>query len=502
MPGSHINDAQMRLFMTYTKTHRVETASAKAGFSTSTGYRILRDPRLPSQKKAVRGRRRPDPLAEFYESDVVPMLEASPGLRAVSIFRELDKLYPGKIDKSLRRTLERRVRRWKAEFGPDDKEVMFRQTKEAGHFGFSDFTSMNKFGVTIAGEKLDHKLYHFRLPWSGFTYVQLVCGGESFTALAEGLQNALWSLGGAPREHRTDSLSAAFKNLSSNEEEDQTARYRSLCKDYRMTPSRNNPGKAHENGAIEAPHRHLKQEFADALALRRSRDFASLDEYRAFIATLAGQINARKKTAIDAERKTLQELPERRSTDYDEASVKVSSSSGFTLRRVFYTAPSRLIGMRLTIRIYDDRLEVFLGDSPMFECPRKPAKHKAGRAHVVNYRHVISSLKTKPGALLRLVYRDEIFPRDAYRLCFERAQEQCDDRRACRLAVELLALAHEENCEAALAAEIERHLDAGSLPDITALRARFTRRSRSFPEVNVMSGKLAGYGNLLTGGPS
>jgi hypothetical protein len=67
---------------------------------------------------------------------------------------------------------------------------------------------MGHAGVTIAGVLLDHRLYHFRLAYSGFEHAHVVLGGESFVVLAEGLQNALWALGGAPREHRTDSLSA------------------------------------------------------------------------------------------------------------------------------------------------------------------------------------------------------------------------------------------------------------------------------------------------------
>ena len=91
--------------------------------------------------------------------------------------------------------------------------MIFRQVHEPGRLGLSDFTDMSALGVTIAGVALDHRLYHFRLAFSGFEHAHVVLGGESFVALAEGLQNALWALGGAPREHRSDSLSAAFRNL-------------------------------------------------------------------------------------------------------------------------------------------------------------------------------------------------------------------------------------------------------------------------------------------------
>jgi hypothetical protein len=80
----------------------------------------------------------------------------------------------------------------------------------------SDFTDMGDHGISIAGVPLDHRLYHFRLAFSGWEHVHVVLGGESFVALAEGLQNALWALGRAPLQHRSDSLSAAFCNLDAD----------------------------------------------------------------------------------------------------------------------------------------------------------------------------------------------------------------------------------------------------------------------------------------------
>ena len=134
--------------------------------------------------------------------------------------------------------------------------------------GLSDFTDMGDVGITVARAPLEHRLYHFRLAYSGFEHAHVVLGGESFVALAEGMQNALWSLGGAPREHRTDSLSAAFRNLDLEAQKDLTARYEDLCGHYRMTPTRNTGGLAHENGSIEGPHGHLKRAIEDALLMR------------------------------------------------------------------------------------------------------------------------------------------------------------------------------------------------------------------------------------------
>ncbi len=172
-------------------------------------------------------------------------------------------------------------------------------------------------------------------------------GGESFTALACGLQNALWALGGAPAEHRSDSLSAAFRNLDRDTAQDQTRRYEALCSHYGMQATRNNPGIAHENGSIETHNGHLKRAVAQTLVLRGSASFASLGAYRDWIADLVGRRNARRDKLAGLERVRLRPLPPRRTTDHDEAQV-VTSSSGFVLRKVFYTVPSRLIGYRLT----------------------------------------------------------------------------------------------------------------------------------------------------------
>ena len=186
--------------------------------------------------------------------------------------------------------------------------------------------------------------------------------------------------------------------------------------------------------------------------------------------------------------------------DYEETSVVVTSSSGFTLRRVFYTVPSRLIGHRLGVRLYDDRLELFLSGTRHLTLPRGRPSKTGTHVHVVNYRHVIHSLKRKPMALLNLVYRDALFPRDAYRRCFEAALERLTEREACRLAVTLLALAHEENCEAELAAEIDRVLDKGRLPAPNDLKARFAPDPGQMPRIDVARPHLAGYGSLLGAG--
>jgi hypothetical protein len=194
--------------MSFRKTHTVAVAAAKAGISTATGYRIENDPRLPSQKKAPRGRRRPDPLEGIWEREIVPMLQAAPELRPVAIFEEVLRRHP-ELAPGVRRTLERRILQWRALNGPD-RDVIFRQEQVPGRLGLSDFTDMGELGITVAGEPLEHRLYHFRLAFSGFEHAHVILGGESFVALAEGLQNAL----PAARYRTTRYLSASGRSAA------------------------------------------------------------------------------------------------------------------------------------------------------------------------------------------------------------------------------------------------------------------------------------------------
>jgi transposase InsO family protein len=491
MPGRHINDHQMRLYMKSRLTESMPAAAAQAALSLASAYRIENDTRLPSQKALPRGRRRPDPLVSIFDPEVVPMLQAAPGLRPIAIFEEMQRRHP-ELPDCVRRTLERRIRQWRALNG-QDREVIFRQVQEPGRMGLSDFTEMGDLAVRVSGVELDHRLYHFRLACSGFEHVHVILGGESYVALAEGLQNALWALGGAPREHRSDSLSAAFRNLDSDAREDLTRRYDALCAHYGMEPTRNNRGVAHENGGIESPHGHLKHSIRDALLLRGTIDFEDLGAYRSFLDEITGRKNARNIKRIDAERPLLQPLPDTRTTDYEEELVYVTSSCGFVLRKVFYTVPSRLIRHRLRARLYDDRVELFVGGTRVLSLVRGRPGRDGKHGHVVDYHHVIHALRRKPMALLNLVYRDQLWPREAYRHMFDYLCDRLSERSACKLMVELLSLAHDRACEAQLAAILTEDLTAHRLPDLKELRTRFAPDLARLPQVCVQLTPLSFY---------
>lgn len=361
MPGKSVTDQQARSYMQDRHRYSQRAAAARAGFSERSGRRLEADPRLPSQRRPAHGRTVPDPLEAVWEALLLPILVRDPAVQAVTLLRHLQMTDPEAFpDDRVRRTLERRVRDWRALHG-EARDVIFRQTPEPGR-------------MALPGRPFAHRLYHFVLAYSGWEHVGVVLGGESFTALAEHLQNALWSLGGVPGEHRTDSLSAAYRNLDRAAAEDVTERYEGFCAHYDMIASRNTPGEAHENGAVESHHRHLKTALDQALILRGSRDFADIADWRRFVDQLVARRNRRREARLRIEAAALRPLPARRTTDFTEVVARVTRTGGFLVNSVFYSAPSRLIGQRLRVHVYDDRIEAWLGSTQVASYPRQRAQ--------------------------------------------------------------------------------------------------------------------------------
>jgi transposase InsO family protein len=426
----------------------------------------------------------------------VELLEARPQLSPLTLLEHLQERYPGEYPDTVLRTLQRRVKQWRALHGRG-KAVMFSQRHEPGEQGLSDFTELKGVTVHIAGEVLTHLLYHFRLVFSGWCFVKVVLGGESFTALAEGLQEALWRLGGVPREHRTDSLSAAYRNIDADQSADLTKSYESMCAHYAMRASRNNRGQSHENGAIESPHGHLKRRITQALALRGSAEFDSVTAYQSWLEeAVVSKVNRRCQKAMEAERPYLQALPQRRTRDYTEYVVPVTSASTITVRCVSYTVPSRLIGERLRVHVYDDRLRAHVGSSLAVELPRVyplPGKRRARR---VDYRHVIEALVKKPRAFKNSVMRDELLPSASYRRAYLAFAQHLDASGACKLIVSSLAIAARHDCEAALGAYLDHALAHGQVPTLVELEREFGPVRAPAPAVVVKQHSLLDYNTL------
>lgn len=471
-------------------------AAARAGISERSARRIEGATGLPSQHPRRYWRSRVDPFVQVWDAEVVPLLKGAPTLMAITLLRKLQADHPNDFPDGTLRTLQRHIRQWRAMEGPS-KEVFFPQEHAPAHRGLSDFTSMGELRITIANAPFAHILYHFVLAFSRWEHAEVVEGGESFEALSKGLQNALWQAGGAPQEHRTDSLSAAFKNLA--EEEDFTVRYTALIDHYGMAATRNNRGVSNENGSVESSHRYLKEALEQALLLRGHRDFEDRAAYEGFVREAVMRRNGRNASAFQIERKQLQDLPQRRTTDFVEDEARVTRSSTFTVRGILYSAPSRLIGQRMKVRLYSDRLDCYLSGALVLSLARGTRSGISGRGRVIDYRHFIEALKRKPQAFKGLVFRDALFPREAYRRTWEQLDLKLTQRLACQTIVALLEMAAYDGVEAVLAQRLEALLAMGVLPDVNRLREEFAPRKAEVPQVTVEIPSASLYDALLTG---
>ncbi len=485
MSGKPITEQQVRIYMSSRKEGCNQlTAAAKAGISNRSGRRIEKGEIISGIKAKRHWRTREDPFAGVWKSEIVPMLEESFELQPLTLFEHLNKKYPGRFQGSTLRTFQRKVKKWKALNGPG-KEVMFLQKKAPGRMGLSDFTKLKKVTITVNGNPLKHLLYHFRLLYSGWCHVKVVLGGESFAALSEGLQDALWRLGGVPFEHRTDSLSAAFKNLTKDAKQDATRRYDELFRHYGLVPTRNNRGKGHENGGVESPHGHLKNRICQALLIRNCVDFESVSDYQQWIDTIVSDINIRNHDKVAEERKYLSALPLRRTVDYAEQVVGVSTTSTIVVKRVIYTVPSRLIGEKLRLHIYHDRIQAYLGTTHALTLPRHFSPGKNRRSRCVDYRHVIGSLERKPQAFRYSQIRDDLLPGQTYRRIWQYLDRELDPRAACKAIVGILSLANRADCEAELGDYILENMANNCIPPLHTLEQRFEKKQVVIPDIDV-----------------
>jgi transposase InsO family protein len=493
MPGKKITDHQVHKYKEHRNGLSQVAAAAKAVISERSARRIEGSEALPSQRPVRDWRTRKDPLAAVWEPEVVPLLQGDPQLNAVTLLEELQRRYPGQYHTGVLRTLQRRVRQWRAMHGAE-REVFFAQEHPPGRLGLSDFTVADELGVQIDGAAFPHRLYQFTLAHSGWRHVVLVTGGESFLALSTGLQAALWRLGGVPQEHRTDSLSAAFNNLAESQE--LTRRYEDLCHHYGMRASRCNPGQSHENGSIESRHDSLKTALDQALRLRGTRSFETQEAYERFVETIVQRFNARVAQRLAAERPMLQLLPVRRTSEYEELPVRVSKYAIFTVKGAQYSTPSQLIGHRVMVRLYPQQVECWLGGQCVLRLPRVTSQGGQRHPRHIDYRHLVGALKRKPGAFARWVLRDAAFPREVYRQTWDCLSAAVPEREACKTMVGLLALAADGH-EAQLADELEQLLEMNQLPDLRALTELVAPRRGRLPQVEVQLPELAEYDALL-----
>jgi hypothetical protein len=435
---SKVTDRQVRRLRALLRDGKpLKAAALRADMDEKTARKYRDLGRLPSELEdwPRAWRTRKDPFTDVWE-EVQEKLELTPGLQANTLFAWLQRRYPGRFADGQLRTLQRRIRQWRAADGPP-KEVFFAQTHEPGRLGASDFTHMTALNVTLAGQPFDHMVFHFVLTYSNWEAAS-ICFSESFESLSDGLQQALWELGGVPRRHRTDRLSAAVNNLS--DRKDFTRRYEALMAHYGLTMEKINPRQAHENGDAEQSHNRFKEAVDQALKLRGSRDFADRTAYARFLRDVLDQRNSGRAKRLAEERAVLAPLPRGRLESYKRAQPRVRTGSVIHVDRNTYSVHSRLVGERVDVRLYAEHLEVWYAGSIVHRIPRLRGQSK----HLINYRHVIDSLVRKPGAFERYKYREDLFPTSRFRMAYDLLRDTAPQR-ASREYLQILELAARES---------------------------------------------------------
>jgi hypothetical protein len=437
-------------------------------------------------------RTRKDPFEAVWP-EIEKLLAASPGLEGVTIFDTLRLREDVSFSDGQLRTLQRRIRRWRASRGPE-KEVMFPQEHRPGEAGQSDFTDMRDLEVKIGGEPFDHLLYHFVLPYSNWEWAG-VCFSESFESLVSGLQGAIWEMGRVPKKHRTDNLSAATHELrgggrSFNE------RYKAVLDHYGMVADKNTPGRGHENGDVEQGHHRLKRALEQALLLRGGRDFDSRGEYEIFLRKVVDGRNRGRWEKYAEELAVMGPLPLTRLSEHRTERIGVSVFSTIRAASNVYSVPSRLIGERVEVRLYAETVEVFYAGERVCAMERLRG---SGNARI-DYRHLIFSLVRKPGAFARYRYREALFPtltfRRAYDALVERLGEGADLSYV--RILHLAATTTETGVEEVLSALLEH----GGLKSWEDVEDRVRPDTPAIPTCQIPVVDLGVYDLCLEGSPS
>ena len=389
-----------------------EAAAAAAGMSVRSAGKWQRG-LLPAERKSPRTwRTRPDPFTGIWNDVIEPLLRRDPesALQATTVLEWLEERYPGRFSPAQLRTLQRRLRDWRALHGPE-QEVFFPQVHPPGREAQMDFTDAGELRVNIAGLPLPHLFFEFILSHSGWRFVDLAFG-ETFEALQKGLQGALWALGGLPQVVRTDNLSAATHELKETKGRTLTQRYAALLEHYGLQATRTNPRSSHENGVAEQAHYRLKTALAQALIIRGSRDFPSVAGYSAFVQGVVDKSNRRVQGKLDVERPYLRSLPQAAVPEYTTWRTKVKKWSTIRVTNKTYSVPSRLCGHEVKVHQYADYLEVYYKDHMVERLERVRGEHKSR----IDYRHIIWSLVRKPGAFARYRFREQfMFVRNSCR---------------------------------------------------------------------------------------
>jgi len=481
------------------KHGRLGEAAMKSGMDRKTARKYVTAGKLPSEMRTPRAwRTRSDPFEEDWPALEARLREA-PGLEAKTLFEQLQAEQPGRYDDGQLRTLQRRVRRWRAAKGPD-QEVMLAQRHRPGEAAQTDFTSAAELAITIAGQVFAHMLCVLVLPYSNWQWAT-VCLSESLMGLRKGVQRALFQLGRVPQYHQTDNSTAATHRIPVDEKGYLEGRrrpfneaYLALMRHFGMTPRTTEVGAKEQNGDVESGQGALKRRLEQALLIRGSRDFESMDAWQAFIDEVQRKTNMRRGPRVAEELRVMRELDVAKLPEYVEEQTRVSEWSTIRVKYCAYSVPSRLIGEELRVRVFEDRIEAYYAGELELSCERLRGRNQ----HRIDYRHVIWSLVRKPGAFARYVYREEMFPSLVFRRAYDAIQVGCPGTKG---DLEYLRILHV--AASTLQADVETALAgllaAGQAPTSERIKALVIGEPRSaMPALTAPDVDLRIYDALLT----
>ncbi len=485
-----VTDRQVRKLMKLlNQEKKLSAAAEKAGMDEKTARKYRDLGKLPSEVAPERNwRTRADPFVGEWE-EVRSKLETNPGLEAKTLFEDLQRRRPGEYQEGQLSTLQRRVKNWRAQEGLP-KEVFFEQRYEPGLLCQSDFTTMNALGVRIDGQSFDHLVYHFVLPYSNWEW-GTVCFSESFESLSGGLQTAIWKLGGVPKAHQTDRLSAAVhKEIHPDVF---TQRYTALLSHYGMEGRCIQVKKPNENGDVEQRHHRLKRALEQALLLRGSREFATREEYEDFLGHLLEQLNSGRRARLQEELKVLNRLPKGRQESCKRVKVRVKKGSTIRVDKNLYSVDSRLRDEEVEARVYADEIQIWHAQKQVDTLPRLRGSGK----HRIEYRQIVDALVRKPGAFENYRYREELFPSTRFRMAYDALRQAFTTRQASKEYLGLLQYAARLS-EPTVDSVLGRLLRAGELPTIKVVEALLLLPDSSpFDDVQIATVELDAYDALL-----
>jgi hypothetical protein len=485
-------DTQVRRLMEEMERHgAIGLGAIRAGMDRKTARKYVREGKLPSElRKPHTWRTREDPFAEDWPA-VAAMLEEAPELEATTVFDHVAGLKPEAYGAGQLRTLQRRIRQWRAQRGPE-REIFFPQVHRPGEAMQTDFTHATVLGVTIGGEPFEHQLCHSVLPFSNWEWAT-VCHSESMAALRRGVQSTLFRLGRVPDFHQTDNSTAATHDLRTgkrgfNEE------YSAMMAHLGMRPRTIGIGEKEQNGDIEASHGVLKRRLRQHLLLRGNQDFESVETYEGWLWEKIEAANRLRQRRLAEELGVMRPLMVSRLPEYRAESAVVTSWSTVRVRRNTYSVPSRLIGETVRAHVYEQRLEIYHGGVLQLEVERL----RGEGGHRVNYRHVIWSLVQKPGAFARYRYREDLFPSLTFRRVYDTLTERLGVWKA---DIEYLRILHlaASTMESGVEEALVRLLESGACPNADAVKAVVAPQKIEVPVLEVPTIDLRSYDGLLAG---